>query len=430
MNLPVVPRRAMLIGSLAMATAATLAACGKDSGSGSGSGDGATADKLTYWLSGDANEGGGFAYLAEKYEKETGTKIEIVDVPFDDFMDKLKNSALANDLPDIGRVPTLDPVWLDDCLDLTDVAESRNIMKRYLVPDEDGNVKAIPDAVTAVGLFINKSLFDQAGVAYKTSVDDTWTWDEFVEAVKQVQAGTGCKYGVVMDATAHRLRSFLYQFGSNGFQKGDDGKYFTNDKTKGAFEYLKGLMDEGTMPSSVWLSSDDPSSMFKSGEVAAYYSGVWQVANFHENIKDFEWVSAPMPKEPVQCTNVGAGGVMVAIDTNGNGEAAKAFIDWMYKPENYSELLVRAGALPVVEGAEPKYEFGQESFDMYNAEIAVADPELSFYQQKERLSEAYLGRALEGDPLKDETIKYLNNEQDADATIANVIKLMNEQLGS
>ena len=36
------------------------------------------------------------------------------------------------------------------------------------------------------------------------------------------------------------------------------------------------------------------------------------------------------------------------------------------------------------------------------------------------------GLAADGDPLRDETIKYLNGEQSVDETIANVTKLTNE----
>src|SRR5690625_6861968 len=63
------------------------------------------------------------------------------------------------------------------------------------------------------------------------------------------------------------------------------------------------MNDDETMPRSVWLSEEDPNAMFKTGQVVAYYSGSWQIADFVENIADFDWVSVPMPAQPETATN-------------------------------------------------------------------------------------------------------------------------------
>ena len=419
-------RRLFLAGSTSAAAAVALTACSNSDSSDSG--DGSTPESLTFWLSGDGNEGGGYAALAEKYEEETGIHIEIVDVPNEDFMTKLKNAALADDLPDIGGVPSVDPIWKDDLVDLTDIAEERGIMDAFLVYDDEGKTYALPNTLTSVGLYVNKSLFDEAGVSYPTAMEDTWTWDEFIEAITEVQDATGAKYGTIIDASSHRLRAFLYQMGSNGFQRDENGEFYTNDKTKPALEFFKEINNDTTVPRSVWLSGDDASAMFKSGQVVSYYSGNWQLADFTENITDFEWESAFMPAQPTVAGNIGSGGVMVAFSTGGNGQAAHDFIDWMYQAENYTQLCETASALPAIDGLDVTYEFAQDSYDIYNAEIAAADP-VSGYQYTSQLEWAYEGKALEGDPLREETVKYLNDEQDVDTTIANVISLMNEQVG-
>ena len=119
------------------------------------------------------------------------------------------------------RAPArVDPVWRDATIDLSDIADGSEIRTDLADKDEDGNVISLPSDITAVGMFINKTLFDEAGVAYPTSEDDIWTWDEYVAAVKQVQAATGTTYGMVMDKSSHRLKAFLYEFGSDCFQPG------------------------------------------------------------------------------------------------------------------------------------------------------------------------------------------------------------------
>src|SRR5690625_8033925 len=95
-------RRTLLAAGAASSTAPVTSACGSAS---SGSADG----PLQFILSGDGNQGGGYAAIAKKYQEETGVEVEIVDVPYDDLQTKVRNAAQANDLPAIARMPAIDP---------------------------------------------------------------------------------------------------------------------------------------------------------------------------------------------------------------------------------------------------------------------------------------------------------------------------------
>ncbi len=401
---------ALLVGALAL----TVAACSDDNG-----GDGAT-DTLTLMQSGDAAQGGALQTLADRYEEETGVTVEIVEVPGDDLSTTLRTSAQADDLPDLALAPNVDPVWKDRLLDLTDVAESSNVIDTLLVADPaDDKVKALPTTLTSVGMFINKTLWDDAGVDYPTDISGEWTWDEFQAAANEVTEATGTDYGLVVDGSAHRLRAFLYQFGSLGVED-NDGTYSMNAETAPALQYFADMNSSGFMPASVWTAGDDASATFKSGQVAAYMSGVWQIADFQANITDFEWASVPMPQQPVRATNYGAASWLVAYDGTGNEEATMAFIEWLYTVENYTEYCNIQGCLPALEGITPTYENDAEAFQLYNDEIA-ASPAVSAVQTTDQLLGAYVGGSLDFEPLKDETVKLISGEQTADETVAAII---------
>lgn len=423
---PILGRRQVLLGGLAgiAAIGVGLTACGSDDGGGESGGGAGT--KLQFFLSGDANQGGGYAHMAAKYKEETGVEVEIVDVANDDLKTKLTNAALADDLPALARVGSVDPTWKDATVDLREIAEAYDVRTDLAVVDEDGKVISLPSDITAVGLFLNKSLFDAAGVTFPTTEDAIWSWDEFVASVKQVQAATGASYGMVMDRTSHRLNAFLYQFGSNGFQADDSNEFQTNDATKTALEYFYGLNDDSFMPRSVWLSDGDANALFKSGDVVSYYSGSWQIADFAVNIADFEWVSVYMPQQPVRATNYGNAASVVVFEGD-DQDAAYAFVDWLYRPENYTELSETSGFLPAEEGLTIAYASNAESFNVYNEEIAASDPIVAEVKA-DSLRMEELGVAFEGDPVRDETIKYLNNEQDVDTTLANIKAQMTEAL--
>lgn len=428
-------RRKVLAATAAALALRLVAACssgGDDTDGGSSDGasssGGGAGETIQFFLSGDANQGGGFAHMAEKYKEETGVTVEIVDLANADLPTKLKNAAQANDLPALARVGGVDPVWINATVDLAEVAESSDIKMDLAAVDPDGKVLSLPTDVTAVGMFINKTAFDAAGVAFPTTLDDAWTWDEYVAAVKEVQDKADKSYGMVVDRSSHRLKAFLFEFGSEWFQPNADGEWETNDETKTAFEYFKSLNDDSFMPRSVWLSDGDGNALFKSGDVVSYMSGSWQIADFSTNITDFEWASVPLPKQPVEATNYGNAANIVVFDGTGEEQLATDFVTWLYQPENYTELAETSGFLPAVNGLDITYASNPEAFALYNESIERS-PEVVGKIKANDLAYEVAGLATEGDPVRDEFIKYLNDEQDVDTTIANIIAQLTDQLG-
>lgn len=398
-----------------------LAGCSGDAGD-----DGEVV--LEFVQSGDVNQGGGYAMLAEQYYEETGVRVDVVEVPNADLRTRLRTAAQANDVPALAASPSTDPAWTDRLLDLTDIFEGANIIDTLSVADPtDDKVKALPTTLTAVGMFLNTSLWDEAGVDYPTSLDEEWTWDEFVERATEVVEKTDAEYGAVMDRSAHRLRSFLFEFGSQGVTEQADGSWALDDEGAEAFEYFKGMHDSGFMPAAVWGAGDDPSATFKSGRVAGYMSGVWQIADFQENIADFEWASVPLPQQPVRATNYGAASWIVAFDGSGVEEETRDFIEWMYSEEHYRDYCEVSGCLPAVDGMEIEYEADAEAFELYNGEIA-ASPPISAVQTTDGLINGYLGRAIDTEPLEDEMVRYLNGEATLEEAVAAVDEASTAQM--
>ncbi|MFC7455834.1 extracellular solute-binding protein [Brachybacterium sp. GCM10030267] len=417
-------RRSFIAAGAAAATLPALSACG-------GSSSGESSGSLQFILSGDANQGGGFTAMAQKYQEETGTVIEVVDLPYDDLQTKVNNAAKANDLPAIARMPALDPVWLDRTRDLSTLAEQVKPIRGMYATDAEGKVPALPSDLTAVGLFLNKSVWDEAGLEYPTTVDENvWTWDEFEEAARTVRDSAGIRYAMAVDATSHRLSAFLFQHGSEGVSLTEDlSEYVANAETAPALQRFADLNDDEFIPRSVWLSQDDPNAMFKTGQVASYFSGSWQIADFSENIADFEWVCVPMPKQPVQATNYGTSAHIVVFDGTGQEDEAYAFVEWLYQPENYAELSTISGFLPSIEDIEVAYDSHQDSFDLYNAEIAATPDFVGEIKARElALQAAGTAASLGTDPVQEETVKLIAGDQTAEEAVAAMIETLNGTL--
>ncbi|MBB2901855.1 alpha-1,4-digalacturonate transport system substrate-binding protein [Kineococcus radiotolerans] len=424
-------RRNVLLSSLAVAAGASgLAACG----SGDSAGSGGDAKRITFWLSASEAQAAGYHDLAAAFEAAQGITVEIVNVPYDGYQTKLRQSAQANSLPDVASAPSLDPIWTGKLQDLTPVATNtaNGIDEKLYQETSDGRILTIPSDITAAGLFINATLFQQAGVAHPTDPASTWTWDEFLAAAAQVRTAVGAKYSLVYDASPARIRAFVYQHGAKGFQLNEDGtEYSVDDATVEALQEFVDLNDDVVMPKSVWTSGADPNALFKSGQVVAYFSGVWQVADFAESISQFEWAAVPAPAQPTHATDINSGGKVVAFDNGDTKDAAMKFVEFLFDPANYAKVAATNGWLPVETGLDVQYpatnQAALDGYALYQREIELADPiSTSGADAGEELTLA--GKAITTDPTKDEMGKAINGQQTVQQAVDNIVKLLNEQI--
>ncbi|MGW2618412.1 extracellular solute-binding protein [Streptomyces sp. NPDC001500] len=423
-------RRLVPLAAVATAGALLLSACGSDGSSGG------TSKSLTFWISTVPGQDAGWKKLVAQYKKEAGVDVKLVNIPYDGYTTKLKNAAQANSLPDVAAVPALDPIWSAKLIDLSSIANNKanKINSNFLAKDSSGKVLSIPSDVTASGLFINKSLFEKAKVPFPTSPSKTWTWTDFIAAANKVREKTGAKYSLAFDQSPSRLRAMVYEMGGKYVHADSSGKFSVDEATKKAVDYFVGLNDDKTMPKSVWTSGADPSAMFQSGEVVAFWSGVWQVAAFADGIKKFDWASVPTPAQPVQASDVNAGGMMVGFNNNGDAAtAATKFMSWLYEPDHYRVLCETSGFLPVESGLNPKYPFtseaAQAAFKLYNEEIPLYAP-ISGYFNGAQTQWVLKGKSITEDPTKTELGKAINGQQSAEKALENIVAGYNQQVGS
>ncbi|MDH6622406.1 alpha-1,4-digalacturonate transport system substrate-binding protein [Streptomyces sp. LBL] len=422
-------RRVIPLAAVATAGALLLSACG------SGSGSGGNSKSLTFWISTVPGQDAGWKKVVAQYKKEAGVSVKLVNIPYDGYATKLHNAAQANSLPDVAAVPALDPIWSNKLIDLSSIAnkKSNKINANFLAKDSSGKVLSIPSDVTASGLFINKTLFKKAGVSFPSSPQKTWTWTDFIKAADKVREKTGAKYSLTFDQSPSRLRAMVYELGGKYVHADSSGKFSVDAATKKAVNYFVGLNDDKTMPKSVWTSGADPSAMFQSGDVVAYWSGVWQVPAFAESIKKFDWASVPTPAEPVQASDVNSGGMMVGFNNNGAAAtAATKFMSWLYEPDHYRELCEASGFLPVESGLNPKYPFtseaAQAAFKLYNEEIPLYAP-ISGYFNTAQTNWVLKGKSLPDDPTKAEIGKAINGQQSVGKALDTIVSVYNQQVG-
>ena len=332
---------------------------------------------LEMLLCDDTLEGGAMAAVVEKFNeefKDQGIQVEINEIANADMPTQIMNRASVGELPALVKYANFND-YIDYVLPLDDIGLKQEDFNRNCT--RNGKFMATPVNDTAVGLLINKTAFDEAGVSYPTTEEERWTWDEFIEAVQTVvDKSEKVTTGLLIDQSQQRINTVLYQFGMQYFDPEDSTKViFRSDATRRGLEFLLSLYEEdGISRASVGVGTENAQDAFKTGTVAAHLAGNWVMTDYLENIKDFEWMPVLMPYETAKATCLG-GNYLYAFDGTGVEEEAKTFIKWFYEPENYALYCQEGNYIPGKKNVEVDYKVdGIEIFQM-EIEASIGQPQ-------------------------------------------------------
>ncbi len=264
--------------------------------------------------------------------------------------------------------------------------------------------------LTVTGPFINRTLFDQAGIdvpAGETS------WEEWAEVTRAVAEATGTPYAMAMDRTGHRLAGPAISQGAQFF--GEDGHATIDDEGMRAMMQL--MVDwhaDGTMDPEVWIASGGgyaaANEPFINVQIVLYMSGSWQVGQFANLIGDaFDWEVVPNPCGPAACTGMPGGAGLVAIaDTDHPAEVARV-MEFLAQEDVMAEFYARTLFIPGHLGlAEAGIDFqtdvepARDALNVFSAQVPLLHP-IAYDMQaypfnfvvfdsiRDRLTQVYVG---------------------------------------
>ena len=322
--------------------------------------------ELEILLADDTLEGGAMKAVVEKFNeehKDQGVTAFVNEIAYADMETQIKNRAKAGNLPAICKMSNFD-TYIDYVLPLDDTSLDPDNFNRSGV--RNGKLYGTDVNDTAVGMVINKTAFDAAGVSYPTTSEERWTWDEFSAAVKEVaEKNEKITTPFVIDHSQQRSGTVLYQFGMKYFDPDDSTKVtFRSEDTKKGVEFFLDMFKEGGISkASIGTGAENAQDVFKTGTVAAHMAGNWVISDYTQNIKDFEWTPVLMPYEKEKATCLG-GNWLYAFDGSGMEDQAKKFLEWFYQPENYSLYCQTGNYLPGTKDVEVDYEIESISLSM------------------------------------------------------------------
>jgi multiple sugar transport system substrate-binding protein len=346
-------RRTLAVAATAALAVGALAACstGADSTSGGGSASDLDAaleagGKLTYWSWTPSAE----AQVAAFEEAYPNVDVELVNAgtnteEYTKLQNAIKAGSGAPDVVQIEYYAMPQFALADSLVDLSeyglDELEDQYSASTWGSVNVDGKLVGLPQDSGPMALFYNKSVFDQYGIAVPT------TWDEYVDAARQLHTADPTKYITSDTGDAGFTTSMIWQAG---------GRPFAIDGT----DVTVNFQDEGTEKwTGVWnqlveedLLSTTPGwsdEWFKGlgdGSIASLVTGAWMPGVLESSVADAagDWAVAPMPTyDGTAVTAENGGGGQSVLKQSANPALAAGFVRWLNNGNGVKPFLESGG---------------------------------------------------------------------------------------
>lgn len=211
-------------------------------------------------------------------------------------------------------------------------------------------LSALYSDVTVTGAFINRTLFEQAGIPVPSDSSDKVTWEEWEAAAVAVRDATGVDFAMALDRSGHRLMGPAISVGAVYLDEQGYPNLAADEGFRKFSEMFIGFHTRGSMPVDMWAGGDGAGNgrdEFVNGNLVFYYSGNWQIGSFAENIGDaFDWEAVPAPCGAQTCTGMPGGAVFAAIAATKHPQEVSRFMDFFASEPVYREWAERTLLAP------------------------------------------------------------------------------------
>jgi ABC-type glycerol-3-phosphate transport system substrate-binding protein len=302
----------------------------------------------------------GYGKVIEGYTKlHPNVTIEIEEVPFKDYYGQLPVMWASDNPADLALVDSADIqsyAWNGALASLDDVFTDEDLadFNPQLVAEAslDGTLYAAPLGVTTQGVFYNVDMWEAAGIEPPKSVDDAWTWEQYIDMTQLVIANEAANgnpdvWGLVyltnppnIDMWTHLVVRSFGEKGSPTYQAiSEDGTevngYLDTPEAMEAYKFWQNLYvdlkfaPQATVPDA-----------FQTNKAATMISFAAWGSILDHIAPDLNWGVAPLPYKVTPITQMGD--FTPVVSANGkNVEAAKDFIKYLASPEGvllYNEV--------------------------------------------------------------------------------------------
>lgn len=281
-------------------------------------------------------------------------KVESVNIPYDQFHQKLITAMAGGTAPDLAR---LDIIWVPEFADMGALANLSDTMSDFATYKDavfpgplstnylNGSYYGLPLDTNTRVLIYNKAVFKAAGIDTPPA-----TIDEFTADCAKIKAlgpdiycfADGGTYGWAMDP-------WIWSFG--GDMTAPDLSKATGSlngpDTVAAYQFLKDSIDKGYIHPGIMGGGVDTNGGLGQGTIAMDLDGPWFPPSFSTQFPNVEYGMALMPAGKGGSISVVGGEDIVMFQQSKNKEAAAEFIRYMLSLDTQMQM-ASIGQMPVL----------------------------------------------------------------------------------
>lgn len=220
--------------------------------------------------------------------------------------------------------------------------------------------------------FYHRPTIEQIGVTVPASIDEAWTWDEFIEIateVKKITGRYGFGYGWSGAETAYRWLPIVYQNG--GAFLGEDGltPSMDTDEAIGALAFGRQWYEDGLVSPSNMAKSGGGAvarDMFLTGEIGLMLNNPEAVGPLDESMPE-EWGSTYMIRNVAEASDLG-GNALAVTKSSRHPELAAELVAFLTSRENAIKFCQRGNWLPTrtsLSAADIGYEQHEDTMQQF-----------------------------------------------------------------
>ena len=346
--------------------------------SGCGASDGKTHLTFQIW---DVFQRPGMQAVCDAYTAQhPDVVIEVQVTSWSEYWTKLEAAGESNTMPDIFWMHTDQILYyadfgiLADLTDLYDEVDPNFWTEHYSevsignASGSDGRMYGVPKDKDNVVLVYNMEMFDAAGVAYP---DETWTWDDLMDASQKVYDATG-KYGY-MAYNDEQLGYWNFVYQNGGYILDPETNLhagYTQPATADAIKYYVDIQKNEWCPDQTFCAETSPGTAFFSEMGCMFFEGSWNLLPELINYPNMvgKWDIAPLPKCPNPASGDGRGtisnGLCYATAANGkNLDVVKDVLRFFGSEEGQRIQGESGAAIPAYLGLEDSWTTQFQNYD-------------------------------------------------------------------
>ncbi|MCC8909335.1 ABC transporter substrate-binding protein [Curtobacterium sp. GD1] len=371
--------RALAITAAAALTVTGLAAC-----SSGGSGSSGDSKTLTYWASNQGtslqNDKEVLTPVLKKFTKETGIKVDLQVIGWNDLQNKIQTAVTSGQGPDVVNIGNTWATSLQATGAFQEFGDSE--MKAIGGSDKFGKVAlstggapgktvtSVPLYGLAYGLYYNKKMFSDAGIEAPT------TWEDLTADAKKLTSGD--KYGFTIAGGSYTENShFAFitsaQNGGEWFDKDGKPTFTQKANVDGIKRYLDLMQsDKVVNPSNAQYDNGTQAvSDFANGKAAMMLTqnnANATITSQGMTTDEFGVVPFPTTADGQDIASFPAGINLSIFKNTKNKDGALKFVKYMTSADTQTTLDKPYSALPVLAAAADSVTDEQTKtfLDIYN----------------------------------------------------------------